>query len=316
MTSEAPAGTSVGPRTLAAFAALVVVAGGNAVAIRYLSCDSCELDPFWAAGTRFGLAAVLFVGAALVLRVGLPHGRALVGAALFGLLQFAGGFGLIYWGLVSTPAGLGQVLLASVPLLTFFLALGHRQERFRWGGLGGALVAVAGAAIVFSSGFGTGVPLVSMVAILVGAALWAEALVVIKAFPAVHPAALNALAMGIGAVALLLVSAISSEEWTVPSSGRAWLAQTYLVLLGSVGVFWLYVVVVRRWTASAASYQMVLIPLVTVALSAWLQDEAISWTFAVGGFAVLVGVYVGALRPAGGLAARPAAASRRGRSSP
>jgi drug/metabolite transporter (DMT)-like permease len=289
------------------------VAGGNAVAIRYLSCASCELDPFWAAGTRFGLAAVIFLVAALALRVPLPHGRALVGAGLFGLLQFAGGFGLAYWGLVSTPAGFGQVLLASVPMLTFLLALGQRQERFRWSGLGGALVAVAGVAIVFSSGSGTGVPIVSMVAILVGAALWAEALVVIKAFPAVHPTALNALAMGVGAVVLLMVSAISGEEWTVPRSGRAWLAQTYLVLLGSVGVFWLYVVVVRRWTASAASYQMVLIPLVTVALSAWLQEESIGWTFAMGGATVLVGVYIGALRPAGGPAPQPAAARRRAR---
>lgn len=68
------------------------------------------------------------------------------------------------------------------------------------------------------------------------------------------------------------------------------------MLIGSVGVFALYLFVLRRWTASAASYQYVLFPLVTVALSAWLQGERITWTFAFGSILVVVGVYRGALR--------------------
>ena len=80
----------------------------------------------------------------------------------------------------------------------------------------------------------------------------------------------------------------------------------YLVIAGSVGVFRLYVVVFRHWTASAASYQLVLIPLVTVAHSAWLQDERITWVFAAGSVAVLLGVYLGALRPARSIGPRRA----------
>jgi drug/metabolite transporter (DMT)-like permease len=68
------------------------------------------------------------------------------------------------------------------------------------------------------------------------------------------------------------------------------------VIAGSVGVFWLFVFVLHGWTASAASYQLVLIPLVTVVLSAWLQDERITSTFAVGSILVLIGVYFGAIR--------------------
>jgi drug/metabolite transporter (DMT)-like permease len=103
--------------------------------------------------------------------------------------------------------------------------------------------------------------------------------------------------MGVGAALLLLASVLAGEARTVPTTGRTLAALAYLVVAGSVGVFWLYVVVVRRWTASAASYQMVLIPLVTVALAAWLQDEALTWDFAAGALAVLVGVYLGVLRP-------------------
>jgi drug/metabolite transporter (DMT)-like permease len=282
--------------TLVAFAVLVIVAGGNAPAIRYISCRTCELDPFWGAAIRFGLASALFVLIALALRVVMPRGRALLGAILFGVLQFGAGFGLIVWGLVRSPAGLGQVLLASVPLLTFCFALAHRQERFRWDGLVGAALAVGGIAVVFSSGVDTGVPLRYMIAILAGAVCWAEALVVVKGFPPVAPPAMNAVAMGVGTVVLLALSALFGEDLIVPRSATTWQAQAYLVIAGSIGVFWLYVFVLRTWTASAASYQLVVIPLVTVPVSAWLQDEQITGTFAVGSVLVLVGVYIGALR--------------------
>lgn len=84
-------------------------------------------------------------------------------------MQFGAGFGLIYWGFARAPAGLGQVLLACVPLLTFLLALMHRQEQFRGSGLVGAALAVGGIAVVFNSGLDAGVPLRSMLAILAGA---------------------------------------------------------------------------------------------------------------------------------------------------
>lgn len=282
--------------TLAAFLALVVVAGGNAPAIRYVSCESCELDPFWGAATRFLLAAAIFAAVARGLRVELPRGRAAVGAALFGVLQFGAGFGLIYWGLVEAPAGLTQVLLACIPLLTFVLAFAQGQERFRWEGIAGGTLAAAGIAAVFGSGVDAGVPWTSMLAILAGAVCWAQAPVVVRGFPAVHPAAMNAVAMAVGAGVLLALTVVFDEAVAVPESASAWAAQAYLVLAGSLGVFWLYVFVLDRWTASAASYQMVLIPLVTVAVSAWLQDEEITWPFAAGALLVLAGVYLGALR--------------------
>lgn len=284
------------PGTLVAFFVLVTVAGGNAVAIRYASCETCELDPFWGAAVRFLLASLILAGIARALHTGVPRGNALLGAVLYGALQFGGGFGLIYWGLVRTPAGLGQLLLACVPLLTLVLAVVHRQESFRWDRLAGAVLAVAGIAVVFSSGMDVGVPLTSMLAIVAGGVCWAEALVVVRGFPTVHPAAMNAIAMGVGTSILLVLTLIFDEEIIIPRAGSTWGAQAYLVIAGSVGVFWLYVFVLRAWTATAASYQLVLIPLVTLALSAWLQDERITWVFAVGSTLVLVGVYFGALR--------------------
>ena len=130
----------------------------------------------------------------------------------------------------------------------------------------GAVLAVGGIAVVFSSGMDTGVPLTSMLAILAGAFCWAEALIVVKGFPPVQPAAMNAVAMFVGRSSCWRWRRSSTRRTSCPESGSAWAAQAYLVIAGSIGVFWLYVFVLRSWTASAASYQMVLIPLVTVAV--------------------------------------------------
>jgi drug/metabolite transporter (DMT)-like permease len=229
------------PTTLAAFNLLVVLAGGSAPAIRYVSCDGCELDPFWGAAIRFAVAGAIF--AAVSAWRGRRRGRALAGATLFGALQFGAGFAFVYCGLVHAPAGLTQVLLACVPLFTFALALVQRQERFRLEGLVGAALAAAGIAVVFGSGFDTGVPLSSMLATLAGAVCWAEALVVVKASPGVHPAAMNAVAMAVGAVILLALSVLSDEAHALPEEASTLTAQTYLVFAGSLGVFWLYVFV-------------------------------------------------------------------------
>ena len=215
---------------------------------------------------------------------------------LYGVLGFGAAFAFAYWGLQRVSGGLGAILLATVPLLTFVFALAHRQERFQWGGLAGGILAIAGMAVIFREGVGAGVPLTSLLALLAGAACFAETGVVVKAFPPVHPAAMNAIGVGVGGAMLLALSAIYGEAHIVPELTRTWLAQAYLVVLGSVVVFTLYVFVLRRWTASAVSYEGVLIPLVAIVLAWWLQDERITWAFAAGSILVLIGVYVGALR--------------------
>jgi drug/metabolite transporter (DMT)-like permease len=62
-----------------------------------------------------------------------------------------------------------------------------------------------------------------------------------------------------------------------------------------VVLFYLFLFLVRRWTASATSYLFVLFPFVTVVLAAWLAHETVTAAFLGGGVLVLVGVWVGTL---------------------
>jgi drug/metabolite transporter (DMT)-like permease len=288
---------------LASFVAIAVLAGGNAVGIRF---SNRELDPLWGAGLRFALAAAVLATVMAVLRQPLPRGRALTGALLYGALNFGGAFALAYYALVRVHAGLGQTLLALVPLATLLLAVAQRQERLRAAAVVGTLLALVGIALISQVPSGASVPPLSLLAAVGSALCFAEAAVLVRRFPRVHPVTMNAVGMTAGAALLVGGSLLAGEAIVLPGRAATWAAVGYLVVVGSVVVFVLYVVVLRYWTASRAAYVFVLIPLVTVALSVWLDDERLGAGLVLGGLLVLAGVYVGALRPT---RARPAVRS-------
>lgn len=240
----------------------------------------------------------------LFLRLPLPKGRVLARIFVFGVLNFGLSYALIYWGLLEVQAGLAQVVIAIAPLATFFLALAHRQERWQLRPILGSLLAIAGIAVVFGEQVSAAVPLLPLLAIVATAICAAEATVLAKSIPPVHIVTLNAIAMLVGTVFLGALALIAGEQVTVPRLLETWLAFWYLVLIGTVTVFLLFLFVLRRWTASGTSYAFVLTPFVTVAMGVWLAHETVTWTFVVGGAVVLLGVYLGALTSTQRAAAR------------
>jgi drug/metabolite transporter (DMT)-like permease len=141
------------------------------------------------------------------------------------------------------------------------------------------------------------VPLLSLLAMVGGALCFAQAAIVVRHFPPVHPVMMNAIGMTTGAVLLIAGSLLAGEPMEIPDRVATWIAIGYLVLVGSVVVFVLYLVVLRYWSASRTAYGFVLTPIVTVLLSAWLDDEPIGLGLVLGGLLILAGVYIGALRP-------------------
>ena len=280
---------------VAAFAAIAVLVGGNAVGIRF---SNRELDPLWGAGLRFALAAIVLGAAMAVLQLELPRGRALTGALLFGLLDVGAAFALGYYALVELHAGFGSILLALVPLATLLLAVLQGQEPLRIVAVAGTLVALVGVAVMSRAPLRESLPPLSLFAALGSALCIAQATVLVRRFPPVHPVSMNAVAMTAGAAVLIAGSLLAGESQVVPQRAATWVALGYLVVVGSVVVFVLFVFVLRHWVASRTAYVYVLVPFVTVALSAWLDDEPVGPGLVLGGLLVLTGVYVGALRPA------------------
>ena len=80
-----------------------------------------------------------------------------------------------------------------------------------------------------------------------------------------------------------------------PPRGRALTGAVVYGALNFGGVF-AFAYYVRHWAASRAAFMFVVIPVVTILLSAWLDDEPIRTGLILGGVLVVAGVYVGALR--------------------
>ena len=98
---------------------------------------------------------------------------------------------------------------------------------------------------------------------------------------------MNAVGMTAGAALLLAAALVADEPIVFPHRLETWAAIAYLVVIGSVVVFLLYLVVLRYWAASRASYGFVIIPFVTLcslpgsttsrSASDWWSEASWSW---------------------------------------
>ena len=283
-------GGPIDRRILLAFAGVVLIAGSNIVAVRF---SNRELDPFWGAGIRFLLGSLILWAFVVIGRHRMPEGRALCGTLVYGVLAFFVSYAFFYWGSQEVPAGLGGTIMGAVPLLTVLLAVAQRLQPLRAREVVGALIALGGIALMSSGALSGEASIGSVLAVGTAATAASEAGIVLEALPTAHPVATNAVAMSLGASLLLVLSFATGETWAWPASTSVWIAIGYLAV-ASPFLFMLMVYVIRRWSATGASYQFVLFPIVSVIGGAILLDEPITTTLLLGVPVVLAGVYVGA----------------------
>ena len=255
-----------------------------------------ELPPFFGAGIRFVGSSLLLLALARVMRLSLPRGRALAAALAFGTFTFGVTYALAYWGLQTAPAALAATLASLAPLLTFLGSVALGDERFRWGGIAGGLIALAGVAIIFADQVHD-VPIAAVIVLGLQAVGIAAGTIWTKRLPRGHPVSTNAVAMAPGAALLLVLAAIAGEPAVVPARMETWIALGYLILSSAV-LFVGFFFIIRRWTASASSYATVLFPIVTLVVGALLGGEGVRPSFVAGAALVMAGVYIGALIPA------------------
>jgi drug/metabolite transporter (DMT)-like permease len=279
--------------TLGVFATAVVIGGANFVAVK---STVEELDPLYGAAARFALAGLLFFGILAAARTAVPHGAALLGAAIYGALGFGLAYALMYFALVELSVGVASVLMATTPIFTLLLAALIRLEPFTAAGLVGGALAVAGMALLSTRTIGGDVPFRYFLAALLAPIVVASSTIAVKHFPRTDPVATNAVGMLVGALLLAVASLAAGEAWSIPTQGETWAASVWLVLAGSVGLFWCFLFVVARWTASASVFAIPLMPVVAVALGAGLLGERLGPAELTGGVLVVLGAYVGAIR--------------------
>lgn len=285
--------------TYAAFAGTVIIGGTNFIAVSF---SNQELPPLFGATLRFALAALLFFLIARARGVPLVHGRAAAGAALYGLLTFGIGVSLLYYALVGLSAGTVAVILAAVPLFTLVIAVLLKQERLSTRPVIGGILVIAGIAILSVGTLGGGLSGSYLIAAILAAVASALSSVVAKSLSDVHPLNLNMIGITAGMALLAVSSLVKGESWALPHELQTWLALLWLVLLGSVTLFQLFLYVLRRLTASASVYAVAGMPVIAAGLGAVLLDQPVTMSVLAGGALVIVAVYVGAIS---GMKGRP-----------
>lgn len=92
----------------------------------------------------------------------------------------------------------------------------------------------------------------------------------------ISPVTANAWGMGIGAIAILLLTLVTGQQIVPPQGITYWTALVYLALIGSVAGFTTYLLLVQRIGSAKAGYATVVFPVFALALSTLF--EGFQWT--------------------------------------
>ncbi len=252
------------------------------------------LGPFNVAAVRFFLASAVLVALLPLFRARWPVGRSeWLLVAWIGVLMFAADYGLIYWAEQFLDSGLTAVLFAVLPLVTIVFAHFYIPgDRITIRKLGGALLAFAGLAALFGDRLQLeAANLWPMLAVILSTVCAAMAGVAAKRHgAAIPPATINAPAMLIGAVVLLLVSLASGEGFGLPRDVQTWGAVIYLAIPGSVVTFLVYFWLLKTWSVTSLSFISVFTPAIALLLGFIVLDERPTTATAIGAALILTGV--------------------------
>jgi drug/metabolite transporter (DMT)-like permease len=261
------------------------------------------VPPQWSVTYRFTLAAIAVAAVAQWKGESLRLGRtALVPALFLGFTQFSINFNAVYLAERHITSGVVATVFALLLIpasLMGWAFLGHRpSKRFAWG----SLVAVSGVALLFIHEIhehytdskqivvGIGITLVGML----GAAIAnvAQARPEIRRFPLF---AMLAWSMAAGAVIDALIALAMTGPPVFDPRPAYWLGVLYLALFASVLTFSLYYPVIRRIGPAKAAYSSVLVPIIAMGFSTWLEDYR--WTgLTIAGAVLALGGMATALR--------------------
>jgi drug/metabolite transporter (DMT)-like permease len=252
------------------------------------------LGPFNVAAIRFLLAGAVLMPIVPLMRAQWPSGRAeWLLVTWVGLILFAADYGLIYWGEQFLDSGLTSILFALLPLVT--IAFAHFYipgDRITARKLAGSILAFAGIVALFGNRVrlddGQLGPMLAVIASTVCAA--AAGVAIKRHGTTLHPAALNAPAMLIGAGTLAIASLLAGDGLEVPRDASTWAAIGYLAIAGSVITFLGNFTLLKTWSVTSLSFISVFTPAIALLLGFVFLDERPTIATGIGAVLILGGV--------------------------
>ena len=275
-------------------AALSSGIGGTSIgATRYLVN---AIDPLAIGSFRFGIGFLFLLPLAWWTGGGWPQRRDWLGTAGLGVLYFAVFPILFNASLIFTTAARGSLALSTLPLLTMLVGAAFGSEALTVRKSLGALIAMGGVALALLSELSSAPAGAWRGDVLMVAAALCMALYSIWSKPFIRrsgPIPFTAMAMGVGALCLILVSLWRGSFAPVAAFGMPqWGAAVYLGAFGAALTFYLWAFALERATPTRVAISVTVNPITASLVGAWLLDEPLSWSLIAGVVTVFAGIWI------------------------
>jgi drug/metabolite transporter (DMT)-like permease len=246
--------------------------------------------PIWSAVIRLSIAAPLYFLLARASGAVFRGGAALRAALGYGAFNYGVNFVCLYWGEQRIPSATAAVVYATIPLTTTVFAAVLRVHAFEMRQFAASLIGLAGVALVFSGELASGAPAGPLAAVLGGATASALAGVILKKGPPQSTWAANAVGALAGLVICSAASLALAESRALPAGVAGWGPILYLVVAGNLGAYALYGWLIAKWNVVNVNVIALIIPIIAVALGAWIRSESLPPATYAGAAVVLAGV--------------------------
>ena len=278
---------------IAAYAACALIWGTTWYAIR--ACIA-GYPTYAAVGLRFAIAAAILIP--LALRVGpWPDRRAWKWLVLAGVLD-AGAYLLVYLGEEHISGALAAVVYGTQPLILALLLMVARIERITRKHVVGAVISLAGVAVLFLDRLDVSgkqaMGLVMVVASVVVATIYS--MIMKQHAKRVHGLVATTVFLSVTAVVLGIVAVIAHEPIPWPPPVVPTIALFYLAVVGSVVAFLVYFWLLGKTGLLVTSTLVFVYPLVAIATDALFERDLPLSGRSYIGVAITLGGLVVALR--------------------
>ena len=260
------------------------------------------VPPEWSVTYRFLISAAAMAALARWKREELRIGRKGLLAAIFlGFAQFCINFDAVYLAERHITSGVVATVFALLLIPSTLLAWAFLGQRPTARFVSSSLVAVAGIALLFVHELQEHASSASQIAAGIGLTLFgmlgASSANVVQARPEFRRFPLFALlawAMGAGALIDGIIAFLMTGPPVVDPRPAYWAGLLYLALVASVLTFSLYYPVIRKIGPAKTAYSSVIVPIIAMGFSTWLEDYR--WTpLAIAGALLALGGMAGAL---------------------
>lgn len=231
--------------------------------------------PMMMAGLRFLIAGIILFSVLKIRGQQLPGRRAMLNAAVVGVLLLSIGNGLVTIAEhQQVPSGLAAVMVATVPLfaLCFSRLFGIATRWIEWLGIA---VGLSGIILLNSGGHLSGNPW-GAIMILLAAVSWAFGSVWGSRVELPKGAMAAAIEMLVAGVVLLVMSVINGEKLQALPSLQGVLSLGYLIIFGSIIAINAYMYLIRNVSPAVATSYAYVNPVVAVLLGTSFAGETLS----------------------------------------